>query len=381
LSLLVPSGLFRAQVEGHALTGLLLGIGALAGPGLSEAFPRWLRAPVFQGLLLAAIFAGPAFAGAGSAYGGPLFPSPAPGDPEALPILLILPMAFSVILVKEARALPALAFFAALWLASLPFGGPGPFQACFWVYLCLFQLPDCLRAPKGFLAACLLFAAGLLGLPAQGLPLWLPPLAVILTGPPICLLYVFAGGRPPKRRAAWQPAPGFRAALLCRVCKGGVAELASRPEGLGCWVLNSLSGGGPLACPKACLGLMDCGASCPKGAISKGPDGCPKVDPGLCEGCGECMRCCPRGLMTLVPRASRVLVPCSGLARMKEMDALCKAGCLGCGLCRKACPLGAIGRPGPQAPPPIDHDLCQGYPDCGLKCRDACPRGLPDPSF
>jgi electron transport complex protein RnfB len=159
-----------------------------------------------------------------------------------------------------------------------------------------------------------------------------------------------------------------------------VRKIARHPPNLGCAILDSSCPGGPFACREACLGLGDCAALCPAGAISLSL-GTPRADLSLCRGCGVCERSCPRGLWRLIPREAKAAVFCSGSARMREMDSLCRLGCLGCGLCRKACPLGALGKPGLLGPPQVDYALCRMDAPCRMECREACPRGLPGPAF
>jgi electron transport complex protein RnfB len=178
------------------------------------------------------------------------------------------------------------------------------------------------------------------------------------------------------------PDPSMVAVRLCARPPKEVQKITNYQTPSICRTLAFL-GDGPWACSKACLGLGDCIRACPFGAISRAqganPDDPPLIDPAKCCGCGACQAACPRSLMVLRPTQAPSVVKCRGTARMKAMDRLCPKGCLGCGKCRKACPAGAVGRPGPAAPPVVDFKLCQAALSyCNLSCRLACPRGLPN---
>ena len=59
--------------------------------------------------------------------------------------------------------------------------------------------------------------------------------------------------------------------------------------------------GGPSACGAGCLGLGDCAAACPSGAICV-KDDVAHVDTSRCIGCGMCVVTCPKHVISMVPR-------------------------------------------------------------------------------
>jgi Fe-S-cluster-containing hydrogenase component 2 len=228
-----------------------------------------------------------------------------------------------------------------------------------------------------------LIEAGLLGL----VFLWLPLPA---TG-----LFALDRGLPPSAAAAaawawlaWRrrktaaparsgPEPeetAARAGLKCR----GLSPLAADWRGPASCRLAAAHDGGPRRCPYGCLGLGDCRAACPWGAIDREDDGFPRPKTELCRGCGRCRAACPRGLWELAEPGGRVVIPCLSRADLKTSAELCPVGCLGCGRCRKACPAGAVA--GRAGAPKVDQALCLALSeDCGLACVMACPRGLIQP--
>ena len=131
---------------------------------------------------------------------------------------------------------------------------------------------------------------------------------------------------------------------------------------------------GPRLCPYGCLGLGDCRAACPWGAIDRDDDGFPRPLEELCRGCGRCRETCPRGLWELAETRGRAFIACVSRADMKTGAGLCPVSCLGCGRCRKACPAGAIvGRFGALK---VDQAACLAWgEDCGRACVTACPHG------
>ncbi|SEM11837.1 electron transport complex protein RnfB [Syntrophus gentianae] len=136
----------------------------------------------------------------------------------------------------------------------------------------------------------------------------------------------------------------------------------------------SLAFGGPQECSYACIGLGDCVASCPFGAITL-ENAYPVIDAAKCVGCGSCMRACPKKVIELIPLKARVWVPCSTHDPGKTVRALCKVGCITCKMCVKACPAGAVSVENDLVR--IDHEKCLAYgPECNLACVEKCPRKI-----
>jgi electron transport complex protein RnfB len=84
-------------------------------------------------------------------------------------------------------------------------------------------------------------------------------------------------------------------------------------------------------------------------------------------GCGTCVNTCPKHLITLVPKAARVVVRCSSKDPGKVTHQICEAGCLHCMSCVRACPAEAVALV--DGVIRIDHHKCIDY---GPQCNDAC---------
>ena len=126
--------------------------------------------------------------------------------------------------------------------------------------------------------------------------------------------------------------------------------------------------GGPDACKYGCLGLGDCAAACPAGAICL-KDGIAHVDTSKCLGCGLCETVCPKHIISMIPQETEAVVMCSNTDKGAEARKVCKNACIGCMKCKKVCPHDAITVTNNLAK--IDYDKCEG---CGL-CAKACPTG------
>jgi len=90
-------------------------------------------------------------------------------------------------------------------------------------------------------------------------------------------------------------------------------------------------------CPYGCLGLGDCTAVCPVGAISiDNEKRVAKVDPGRCIGCGLCTKECPRSLIEIVPADMPQYLACNYLSK-KNIPGRerCSIGCIHCRMCVK----------------------------------------------
>ena len=125
---------------------------------------------------------------------------------------------------------------------------------------------------------------------------------------------------------------------------------------------------GPDACRFGCMGLGDCAAACPSGAICL-KDGIAHVDTSLCIGCGLCRDTCPKHIISMVPQEAKVVVACSNEDKGAQARTACKNACIACKKCEKACPHGAVTVQNNLAG--IDYDKCTG---CGA-CAEACPTG------
>jgi Na+-translocating ferredoxin:NAD+ oxidoreductase RNF subunit RnfB len=126
-------------------------------------------------------------------------------------------------------------------------------------------------------------------------------------------------------------------------------------------------GGGLTACSYGCIGLGDCAAVCPYGAIQV-CNGVAVVDSDRCKACSLCVKECPRGLISIVPYRNSTVVRCSNRDKGAAAMKVCASSCIGCRKCEKNCETGAIKVTGFCAS--IDPALCTG---CGL-CADNCPR-------
>lgn len=125
---------------------------------------------------------------------------------------------------------------------------------------------------------------------------------------------------------------------------------------------------GPDACRFGCIGLGDCAAACPAGAICL-RDGIAHIDTAKCLGCGLCKTICPKHLITMVPQETTDIVMCSNTDNGAAARKVCKNACIGCKKCEKVCPNGAVTVENNLAR--VDHEKCVG---CGL-CAESCPTG------
>lgn len=131
-------------------------------------------------------------------------------------------------------------------------------------------------------------------------------------------------------------------------------------------------GGGPDNCAYACIGFGDCVRACPFNAMRL-DGGMVRIDPEACTGCGGCINTCPHDILELIPMRSRVNVFCSSKDKMKEVMAVCEAGCISCMKCVKKCPANAISQEGGLIR--IDMKTCLDYgPECEEVCVEVCPR-------
>lgn len=126
-------------------------------------------------------------------------------------------------------------------------------------------------------------------------------------------------------------------------CQGTCENVSPRYEYSGirsCRAASSMSGG-PNACEFGCVGLGDCVARCPFGAIDI-VDGVAVINEDKCTGCGVCVDTCPRGIINLLPRDQTVVVMCRNKAIGRIARLQCKTACVGCKRCEKQCPSDSI---------------------------------------
>ena len=126
--------------------------------------------------------------------------------------------------------------------------------------------------------------------------------------------------------------------------------------------------GGPFSCKFGCIGLGDCVAECPVGAISV-KDTLARIDPKTCIACGKCVKTCPKGVISLVGEDVVVAVACSNKEKGAVARKNCMNACLGCKKCEKTCQHDAIKVVDNLAV--IDYAKCE---DCG-ECAKVCPTG------
>jgi ferredoxin len=363
---------------------LSCGAATALGGALAAMFPRYLKALYVPSLILASVslgfFSPPALLPLEASYELPQVLK------ELYPFFLMLPLCLAALIFHEIPRLPFV-----LILAAWAFSGhlaeyfDGSLYLL-WLAAALFTLPELWRSRLKYLYASVLFLSGLLELLAPSLGKEMARALFLLCQLLLCALNTtvrqlsYRAERLPKPNLA-EPKHGALIPLLsCKrtlsypklLTSGGLVPY----ESLSCALLNKL-GGGPYTCQAACLGMGDCVNLCPAGAISFNEERLPVAQGEKCRLCGLCVRSCPKGLWSLVPKDFQVFIPCKGTARMKEMDAICQAGCLGCGLCRKGCPFGAISRPTLSALAVVDQEQCVGKRGkCHWECTEACPRGI-----
>ena len=125
---------------------------------------------------------------------------------------------------------------------------------------------------------------------------------------------------------------------------------------------------GPDACRFGCIGLGDCAAACPSGAICM-KDGIAHVDSSLCVGCGLCKTVCPKNIISMIPQSAKVTVMCNNKEKGVDARKACKNACIACRKCEKTCPHGAVTVENNLAH--IDYSKCTS---CGA-CAEVCPTG------
>lgn len=166
---------------------------------------------------------------------------------------------------------------------------------------------------------------------------------------------------------------GERIKRVARVaCAGGshVARFQANYRGLETCRAAALVSGGGKGCPWGCLGMGDCEAACPFGAIVMDENDLPVVDEDKCTACGECVIACPKRLFSLHDSEHRLWVACSNRLAGPAADAECAVACIACGRCVMDAPQGLMAMSGNL--PAIDYvknELAT------LKVIERCPTG------
>jgi RnfABCDGE-type electron transport complex B subunit len=152
------------------------------------------------------------------------------------------------------------------------------------------------------------------------------------------------------------------------LCNGGVnAKDKYEYRGIQNCKSSSLVFGGHKECRFGCLGLGDCVAACPFGAIRMGSLGLPEIDRDKCTSCRKCLEACPKNLFAVLPYAKIYYVKCSSTDPGAVTARACKSGCIACRKCEKACPKEAIKVESNLSK--IDTKKCENMG----KCFEVCP--------
>ena len=161
------------------------------------------------------------------------------------------------------------------------------------------------------------------------------------------------------------------AAKVARVnCSGDCSAVTQKViyEGIESCKAASMLYGGPSSCKFGCVGLGDCVAECPVGAITV-KDTLARINPKVCIACGKCVKICPKGIISLVEEDIATAVACNNKDKGAVARKDCKNACIGCKKCEKTCQYDAIKVIDNLAV--IDYDKCK---NCG-ECAKACPTG------
>lgn len=140
--------------------------------------------------------------------------------------------------------------------------------------------------------------------------------------------------------------------------------------GYGTCLAANLAFAGPMDCQYACEGFGDCARVCPVDAITM-VNNFPVIDPDECIACGACVKACPKEIIRLIPRSSRVFIPCSTKDSPKTTMAVCDVGCIHDKACVRKCPAGAISEE--DGVIVVNQEKCLEYgPECEEVCIETC---------
>ncbi len=155
------------------------------------------------------------------------------------------------------------------------------------------------------------------------------------------------------------------------ICQGEVGVSRHRYDYDGYRSCQMASGmvGGPKKCPYACVGLGDCVAVCPFGALTV-ENGLARVDQSKCTACGLCASICPRHSIQIRPRNESVTVLCQNADSGRQAREECMKACIGCKRCVKECKVDAIAVENGFAK--IDAEKCTHCGDCAKVCPVGC---------
>lgn len=157
--------------------------------------------------------------------------------------------------------------------------------------------------------------------------------------------------------------------LACHGTKECAASKAIY-EGVQTCKAAQLTMNGTKKCAFGCIGLGDCVAACPFGALSMNSSGLPEVNREKCVGCGKCAKECPKKLFKIISAETKgSIAVCSSHSDNKpQIRKDCSAGCFKCGLCAKKCPEQCINIA--SGIPEVDYSKCTSCGECVKACPD-----------
>ena len=127
-------------------------------------------------------------------------------------------------------------------------------------------------------------------------------------------------------------------------------------------------------CPYGCLGLGDCVAVCPAGAISINNERkIATIDWETCIGCGLCVSACPQDLIELIPANMPQYLGCNYQAARDIVGRnRCPDGCIHCKICVKVSQDGEVTWDEIKDLPAFDKECCL----IATAAIEKCPRHI-----